>query len=222
MVRGKVLYEQNELPEAERALLEGLNLLSRGGIAESYGNVRAVLAQVKQAQGDSEAASAAIQRAVQLALGSSIPRLVNLTEAYQARIWLAQGRLDLVDQWAHDYRQLAETEYVRDFEDLTRARVLLASKRPAEAAALLATLLPPAEAAGGGRRVRFHPRRLRADHLRQRLDRSHPGDLRARRCRRPGGGGEGDPRGGCRAARASSIPGKTVLSSITSDCIRTF
>jgi LuxR family maltose regulon positive regulatory protein len=148
LVRGKVLYEQNELPEAERALLDGLKLLSRGGIAEAYGNVRSVLAQVKQAQGDSEGASAAILRAVQLALGSSIPRLVNLTEAYRARIWLAQGKLDMADQWAHDYHQLAETEYVRDFEDLTLVRVLLAKRRSGEAAALLARLLPPAEAAG--------------------------------------------------------------------------
>jgi LuxR family maltose regulon positive regulatory protein len=148
LVRGKVLYEQNELLEAERALQAGLELLGRGGIGESFGNVRAVLAQVKQAQGDSEAASAAIQRAVQLALGSSIPRLMHLTEAYRARIWLAQGKLELADQWAHDYCQLAETEYVRDFEDLTLVRVLLACERPEEAAALLARLLPPAEAAG--------------------------------------------------------------------------
>jgi LuxR family maltose regulon positive regulatory protein len=147
LVRGKILYERNELPEAERSLLEGLKLLGRGGIGESFGNARAVLAQVKQARGDSEGASVAIQRAVQLALGSSIPRLVNLTEAYRARIWLAQGRLDMADQWAHDYRQLAETEYVRDFEDLTLARVLLASERPDEATALLARLLPSAEAA---------------------------------------------------------------------------
>jgi LuxR family maltose regulon positive regulatory protein len=148
LVRGRILYEQNELAEAERALLDGLKLLSRGGIAESFGNVRAVLAQAKQAQGDSEGASAAIQRAVQLALGSSIPRLVNLTDAYRARIWLAQGKLDLAGQWGHDYRQLAETEYVRDFEDLTLARVLLASERPDDAAVLLTKLLPPAEVAG--------------------------------------------------------------------------
>lgn len=145
---GQILYEQNDLHAAERHLLDGLELLSRGGIAESFGNMRAVLALVKQGQGDAGGALAEIQQAVESAQHGNIPRLSILASAYQARIWLAQGKLDSAAIWARDYRQLGETEYLREFEDLTLVRVLLAEDQPTEALALLEAMLPPAEAAG--------------------------------------------------------------------------
>jgi LuxR family maltose regulon positive regulatory protein len=145
---GKVLYEQNDLQAAERYLLQGLEVLSRGGIAEHFGNMHAVLAQVKQAQGEAESAMAAIQQAVDMAQGSSIPRLCILASAYQARIWLALGNVDEAIQWARDYRQAGETEYLREFEDVTLARVLLTGNEVDEALALLDSLLSSAEAAG--------------------------------------------------------------------------
>jgi LuxR family transcriptional regulator, maltose regulon positive regulatory protein len=73
---------------------------------------------------------------------------VGLTTAYRARIRLLQGRLDLAAAWADEYRQAGETEYLREFEDLTLARVLLAQSRSAEALALLDARLAPARAAG--------------------------------------------------------------------------
>jgi LuxR family maltose regulon positive regulatory protein len=148
LVRGKILYEQNKLQAAQDALLDSLKLLGRGGIAESYGNVRAVLAQVKEARGDRDGALAAIERAVQITAGSGMPRLTELAAAYQARIWLAQGRLEMAAQWARDQRLAGETEYLREFEHLTAVRVLIASEQPGEALGLLDTLLPPAQAAG--------------------------------------------------------------------------
>ena len=144
LVRGKILYERNDLLTAERALLDGLKLLSRGGIAEHFGNMRAVLALVKQAQGDAEGALADVERAVHLARGSRIPRLLVSATAYRARVWLAQGNLEMAAQWAHHYRQHDETEYLREFEDLTLARVLLAIELPDDALASLGALLPPA------------------------------------------------------------------------------
>ncbi len=144
----KILYEQNDLPAAERHLQEGLELLDRGGIAEAFGSMHALLAQVKQAQGNAMAAQTAIQLAVQAAEGSDIPRLSMVTAAYQARIWLAQGNADAVLLWARDYRQVGGVQYLREFEDLTLARVLLATGQPSEAQAMLDKLLPRAEAAG--------------------------------------------------------------------------
>jgi LuxR family maltose regulon positive regulatory protein len=149
----KIQYERNELPEAERYLSEGLELLSRGGIAESFGNMYAVLAQVKQAQGDFKGAQEAIQQAMQVVPDGDIPRLSIQVSAYQARIWLAQGRLDLAARWACDYGRVGETEYLREFEDLTLARVLLAQGELSAALALLDALLSSAEAAGRMGRV---------------------------------------------------------------------
>jgi len=148
LVRAKILYEWNDLLAAERHVSEGLELLRRGGITETFGTGHARLARIKQARGDSAGALAGVQRAVQFAEASSIQRLSILASAYQARIWLAQGELDLAARWADDYRQVGETEYLREFEDLTLARVLLAEDKSSGALTLLDTLLSPAEAAG--------------------------------------------------------------------------
>lgn len=145
---GKILYEQNKLEAAERNLLEGLHALSSAGMAEGFGNMYAVLAQVKQAQGDERAAREAIQRAILNVRAIKTPRLSIQASAYQARIWLAQGDLDAAARWAEEYGQIGETEYLRDFEDLTLARVMLAHGQYVQALALLDSLLSPAESAG--------------------------------------------------------------------------
>jgi LuxR family maltose regulon positive regulatory protein len=153
LMLARILYEWNDLQAAERHVSEGLELLSREGMTGGFGIGHAVLARVRQAQGDGEGARAAVRRAIQIAQGHDIPRLVHLMFAYQARIWLAQGELDHAARWARDYRQVGETEYLREFEDLTLARALLAGDQADEALALLDALLAPAEDAGRMGRV---------------------------------------------------------------------
>ena len=145
---GKILFEWNDLHAAERHLLEGLALLSQAGISESFGNGHALLALIRQALADHDGALAAAQQAVQIAQRANIPRLISLTSAYQARVWLAQRQIDLAGRWAEEYRQAGETEYLREFEDLTLARVLLAGGQPAKAVAVLEACLSPARDAG--------------------------------------------------------------------------
>ena len=140
----KILYEWNDLAAAEQHLLEGIDLLTQAGISESFGSMHAVLAQVKLAQGDEAAARSAARQALESAQHDGIPRLRILASAYQARIWLAQGQSDLASTWAREYRQVGQTEYLREFEDLTLARVLLAEGQPQEALALLDPMLPAA------------------------------------------------------------------------------
>ena len=151
--RAKISYEWNDLEAAERNVLEGLELLRRGGIGEHFGNMHAVLAQIRQAQGDRAGARSAILEAVQITESARIRRLSIQALAYQTRIWLAQGELELARRWARDYGQTGETEYLREFEDLTLVRVMLAEDQPAEALALLDSLLRGAVAAGRGGRV---------------------------------------------------------------------
>jgi len=122
--------------------------LNQGQFTIGLETGHAVLAQTRLAQGNAETALAAIEQAVQITRGNDIARLAVQTSAYQARIWLTQGRLDLATRWARDYRESDEPEYLREFEGLTLARVLLAQGEPATAQSLLDTILPPAEAAG--------------------------------------------------------------------------
>jgi LuxR family maltose regulon positive regulatory protein len=145
---GKILYERNDLSEAERYVSESLDLLGRSGTTDSFGIGHALLARIRQAQGDDDGALVAIQRAIQIAQDFDLARVTTLIGAHQARIWLAQDQLELAAGWAREYEKLGETEFLREFEDLTLVRVLLAQDKPAEASALLATLQTPAEAAG--------------------------------------------------------------------------
>jgi LuxR family maltose regulon positive regulatory protein len=145
---GRIHYEWNQLEAAEGHVREGLEQLRQGGIPASFGIGHTLLAQIRQAQGDAEGAQAAMEQAVQLAQASSITRISVLASAHQARLWLAQGGLDRAAQWARDYQQLDPTEYLREFEELTLARVLLAKDDAPGALDLLDRLLPPARAAG--------------------------------------------------------------------------
>ena len=148
LVMAEILYEHNDLGAAERHLLDGRALLESGGIGDHFGNMHAALARVKQAQGDHEAAQQAIQWAMQLARASSNPRVVVRAAAQQARIWLAHGQLELATEWAHEYGELGETEYIREYEDLTLARVWLSGGRADRALQLLDDLRQSAAAAG--------------------------------------------------------------------------
>jgi LuxR family maltose regulon positive regulatory protein len=145
---GKILYEQNDLSAAEQHLSKGLKLLQKGQITIGLETGYAMLAQTRQAQGYATGALAAIDQAMQITQGNDIARLSTLTSAYRTRIWLAQGRLELAVRWAHDYQHSDQVEYLREFEDLTLARVLLAQSEPAKARPLLDTLLASAKATG--------------------------------------------------------------------------
>ncbi len=144
----KILYEKNDLPAALCHVTDGLAHLEQGGIPDSFGVGHALLSHIQQARGDEDAAVAAMQKAIAIAQSSGMPRFTHLMAAHQARLWLAQGQCRQARDWADAYRQLAPVEYLREFEDLTLVRVMLAEDKPADALVFLDRLQPAAEAAG--------------------------------------------------------------------------
>jgi len=146
--QAKILYEQNDLQDAASHAATGIERLAQGGTPDSFGNAHTVLARIRQAQGDTQDALTAIETAILAAQDSGMHRLIHLTRAYRARIWLAQNKLQQAARWADEYRQVGETAYLREVEDLTLVRVLLAQGNAAEALSLLDELLAPAEDAG--------------------------------------------------------------------------
>jgi LuxR family maltose regulon positive regulatory protein len=148
LVLGRCLYQQNDLPAAEKHLSQGLDLLERGQITIGLETGYANLALIRLGQGDAKGAADAIDEAVRVAQRNDIPRLSMLVAAYQARVWLVQGRVDLAARWADAYQGSEAVDYLREFEDVTLARVLLAQDEPARAARLLDPLVTAAEAAG--------------------------------------------------------------------------
>jgi LuxR family maltose regulon positive regulatory protein len=148
VIVAEILYQRNELPAAEQHAAEGLKLIGRGWSPDGLVASHALMGRIKQAIGEPRDAVAQIQEAVAIAQQSGITRVCLIAQAHEARLWLAQGKLEEASRWAAGYCQVGETEYLREFEDLTLARVLLAEANPGQALHVLNRLQSPAEAAG--------------------------------------------------------------------------
>jgi len=144
----KLLYERNDLAAAAESACMGLNRLSQGGITEAFGAGHGVLALIQQASGDAAAASASAGMALHLAQASGLARPISEAGAYRARVWLAQGQIARAAAWPVELARLDAGETLREFEELTVARILLAQGQARQALALLQRLETAARAAG--------------------------------------------------------------------------
>jgi LuxR family maltose regulon positive regulatory protein len=144
----EILAEQNDLQQAEALILEGIDLLLKHGPVHGLATAYIVQARIQQAAGQFDAAFNSLRQAAQLAQGQPAGTLSSRIPAHQARLSLATGDLNAASRWANDYRKSVPAEYLREFEDLTLVRILLAKERPDAALSLLGTLLSEAEQAG--------------------------------------------------------------------------
>ncbi|MEZ4633689.1 MAG: LuxR C-terminal-related transcriptional regulator [Caldilineaceae bacterium] len=147
-VIGEILRQQNKLDEAATSLRRGMQLSQQGGITDDLRYEYLFLSRLCLSQGDFTGGLAALQQVDLLLQGYHVQRLSDLAAAHRVRIWLAQGQHELALRWAEDYAQAAPTEYLREFEDLTLARVWLASGGAPEAADLLERIVAAAETGG--------------------------------------------------------------------------
>ena len=102
----------------------------------------ALLAWIRQAEGDLAGALDSMGEAGRLALDPAIASLLNPVPAEHARLLLAQGDVAAVQRWVRerDLRADDEPAYAREAEYLVLARLLLAQNRPARALVLLERL----------------------------------------------------------------------------------
>jgi LuxR family maltose regulon positive regulatory protein len=92
-----------------------------------------------------------IQKMKNLGRESELPNWVQFQlAAWQARVWLVQGRLDAVSHWARERGLDAKGDltYSHETEYLVLARILISQGDPEEAIRLLERLLEAAEAGG--------------------------------------------------------------------------
>jgi LuxR family maltose regulon positive regulatory protein len=121
-----LLLEWDKLEEAERVLTADLDLTDKEMpievlAADGY----LVLARVKAALGEAEAAQAAIEQARTVAVGTGATEFDDwAVAAVQAHMWIAQGQLDAAVGWAR-HRGLAD-EAVGDASDAGHGGVLYA------------------------------------------------------------------------------------------------
>ena len=157
----EVHRERDDLPAATRQLLRSQELGEAVGLPQNRYRWRVAMARIRQAEGDPGGALELLDEAERLYMGDMFPN-VRPVPALKARVWVAQGRLGEALGWAREQGLSADDDltYLREFEHITVARMLLARYQEEraepsghEAARLLERLLLAAEEGGRTRSV---------------------------------------------------------------------
>jgi LuxR family maltose regulon positive regulatory protein len=152
----EVRHEQNDLDAAARYLRSSKEFGEHGGLPENRYRWYVGMARIEETQGDLDRALDLLDEAQRLYVRSPDPE-VRPVAAVKARVWVRQGRLVEALGWAHDRRLSVDDElsYLREFEHITLARLLMARDRhdrgesdPWETMALLDRLQQAAEKGG--------------------------------------------------------------------------
>ena len=120
-------YEHNDLETATQCLLTSQALGELAGLPQNPYRWCAAMARIRQAQGDLDGAIQLIEEAERVYDGNFSPN-VRPVATRKVRVWLAQGRLGEALDWAREQGLSVENElsYLREFDHITLARVLLA------------------------------------------------------------------------------------------------
>jgi LuxR family maltose regulon positive regulatory protein len=148
--------EFNDLELATQHLLKAKALGEHAGFAQNRFRWPLAMAQIRGAEGDLDGALHLLDEAERLYSSAFSPN-VRPIPAMKARMWIAQGRLAEAQAWARDTALSpdADLSYLREFEHITLARLLLARHRNnraddtlLEASMLLERLAQAAELGG--------------------------------------------------------------------------
>ena len=154
--RAALHRERGDLASARADLSVGRELSDSAGLPQNHHRWRVVMAQVCEAEGDIATALGLLDEAERLYDGDFSPD-VRPVAALRARVWARHGRVEEARGWAAG-RSLSvddELSYLREYEHVTLARVLVAEhardtdrRRLDRALDLLARLLVEARNAG--------------------------------------------------------------------------
>jgi ATP/maltotriose-dependent transcriptional regulator MalT len=146
--------ERDDLPAATRQLLRSQELGEHIGLPQNRHRWRVAMARVRQAEGDLGGALDLLDEAERFYVSDFFPN-VRPIPALRARVRVAQGELGEALGWARERDLSADDDlsYLREFEHITLARVLLArhvaeraERHVHDATRLLDRLLRAAEA----------------------------------------------------------------------------
>nr|MBA3852087.1 tetratricopeptide repeat protein [Chloroflexota bacterium] len=124
---GELRCEQGDLEGASRYLQRSKELSEHGGIAEHRHRWYAAMARIKEARADLDGALDLFDEAERLQIRSPAPD-VRPIAALKTRVWVRQGKLAEALGWARERGLLVDEDlsYLREFEHITLARVLIA------------------------------------------------------------------------------------------------
>jgi LuxR family transcriptional regulator, maltose regulon positive regulatory protein len=150
----QIACERNDLPAATQHLLYAEELGEHTWLPQNPYRWRVAMARVREAEGDLDGALDLLEAAQRAYMGDFSPN-VRPIPALLAHMLAAQGRVGEALAWAREQGLSVEDDlsYLREFEHITLARVLLARSRAQrseppihDAARLLQRLLRAAEA----------------------------------------------------------------------------
>jgi LuxR family maltose regulon positive regulatory protein len=148
--------EHNDLRAATQHLLSSQEQDEHTGFPQYGYRWHVAMARIRQAQGDLDGALGLFHKAEPLYVSDFFPN-VRPIAALKARVWVAQGRLAKALNWAREQGLSAQDDlsYLREFEHITLARILLARSKSdrsnssiREASGLLERLLNAAQDGG--------------------------------------------------------------------------
>jgi len=142
----QLYLERGDLPAATQHLLTSQELGEHMGLPQNPYRVRVATAHMREAHGDLDGALELLEEAERLYTTDFSPD-VRPIPALKARVLIRQERLDAALDWARDQGLSAadDLSYVREFEHITLARLLLAQGSIPESLALLERLLRGAD-----------------------------------------------------------------------------
>jgi LuxR family maltose regulon positive regulatory protein len=119
--------ERDDLPAATQQLLRSQDLGEHTGLPQNRYRWRVAMARIRQAEGDLDGALDLLNEAERLYVGDFFPN-VRPVPALRARVRVAQGELGEALGWAREQGLSVDDDlsYLREFEHITLARVLLA------------------------------------------------------------------------------------------------
>jgi LuxR family transcriptional regulator, maltose regulon positive regulatory protein len=119
--------ERDDLPAATRCLRQSEELGEHMGVPQNPYRRRAAMARVREAEGDLDGALDLLNEAERRYVSDFFPN-VRPISAMRTRVWIRQGRLSEALGWVRERGLSADDDlsYLREFEHITLARVLLA------------------------------------------------------------------------------------------------
>ena len=123
----EIARERDDLRAATQLLLRSQELGEHTGLPQNRYRWRVAMARIRQAEGDLAGALDLLNEAERLYVSDFFPN-VRPVPALKARVWIAQGRLGEALGWAREQDLSVDDDlsYLREFEHITLARLLLA------------------------------------------------------------------------------------------------
>ena len=123
-------YERGDLKAAREHLLRSQELGEFAGLPQNPYRWRVAMARIRGAEGDLDGALDLLNEAERLYMGDFSPN-VRPISALRTRAWVVQGRLAEAQDWVRQQDLSVEDDlsYLREFEHITLARILLARYR---------------------------------------------------------------------------------------------